>query len=145
MFPTHPTMLTFLYCSTSNTTLAAIAPVARSTSAIVFAEQEGNVDRGAMRLGAAGYERAQRSRTQAEATRNELHGETDERQQRRGRKYKNGETGDDKCRRRDCAEESERGLAAVKIAVHAAVVMTAARTMRAVQSGTRRLAEVRMS
>jgi hypothetical protein len=32
MFSTSPTML-FLYCSTSNTTLASIAPVARSTSA----------------------------------------------------------------------------------------------------------------
>jgi len=32
MFSTSPTML-FLYCSTSNTTLASLAPVARSTSA----------------------------------------------------------------------------------------------------------------
>ena len=32
MFSTSPTML-FLYCSTSKTTLASLAPVARSTSA----------------------------------------------------------------------------------------------------------------
>jgi hypothetical protein len=68
----------------------------------------GSIEFGLARLGAAGPERAQWSRTQAEATRNKRHRENDERQQWRGRKDKNGETGDGKCRQHDCAEESER-------------------------------------
>jgi hypothetical protein len=59
--------------------------------------------------GAAGPERAQWSRTQAEATRSERHRKSDERQQRRGSKEKDGETGDDKHRQHDCAEEREGG------------------------------------
>jgi hypothetical protein len=61
----------------------------------------GSNEFGLARLRAAGPERAQRIRTQAEATRNEQHRESEERQQRRGRKDENGETGDDKCRRPD--------------------------------------------
>jgi hypothetical protein len=69
----------------------------------------GSIEFGLARLGAAGPERAQWSRTQAEATWNERHRESDERQQRRGGKDENGETGDDKRRQNECAEERERG------------------------------------
>jgi hypothetical protein len=97
---------------------------------------------GLARLGAAGPERAQRSRTQAEATRNERHRESDERQQRRGRKTKMAKL----WRRQVQATRLRRGkrkrTTAVEIAVQAAAVMTAAMAMQAVQDGTRRLAEV---
>jgi hypothetical protein len=67
-----------------------------------------------------------------EATRNERHRKCDERQQRRGRKDKKGETGDDKGRQHGRA---------VEMAVQATAVMTAAMAVLAVQGGTRRLAE----
>ena len=63
-------------------------------------------------------------RTQAEATRNERHRKSDKRQQRRGRKYKKDETGDDRLL---LAEEREQRQwkYKIEIVVQAAAVMTA--------------------
>jgi hypothetical protein len=63
----------------------------------------------------------------SEATRSERHRESDELQQRRCSKEKDGETGDDKYRQHDCAERGKRRrTTAVEIAVQAVSVMTAA-------------------
>jgi hypothetical protein len=75
----------------------------------------------------------------SEAARNERHRKSDERQQRRGRKDKKGEIGDDVVQTtRPC--RGKRAMA-VETAVQAAAVMTAAMAVLAVQGRTRRLAE----
>jgi hypothetical protein len=77
---------------------------------------EGNGDRGARHervwscAARSSWARtgSQWSRTQAEVTRNERHRESDERQQRRGRKDKKGETGDDMCTGNTIAQMKEK-------------------------------------
>jgi hypothetical protein len=100
----------------SMTALLAAAPSPEGGGGGGVSRGEGNGDRagagsnefGLARLGAAGPERALWSRTHAEATRNnERHRKIDKQQQRRGRKHKKGETGDDKCGQHGRAEERE--------------------------------------